>query len=96
MTYKALCNVTGEPKPRQISGNHYRPISLWVSQTLADSSVPIGTVVEVYEVREVLVRAFEKKDKSLCAQCGGMGRVADMKCGGCEGTGKVVTEAATA
>lgn len=63
MKYKAICQVEGEIKPRQVFGDVYGSISDWVTTTFAKSDVPVGTRVDVYEVTEVLKHSFTKKVK---------------------------------
>ena len=63
MKYKAIAFVEGEIKPRQVFGDVYGVVSDWASKTLAQS--PVGTRVDVYEVKEELVRTFTKKEEGF-------------------------------
>ncbi len=58
MKYKGIAHVVGELKPRICYGGEYKTVADWVTQTLKE--VPGGTVVELWEVKEVIIRQYTK------------------------------------
>ncbi len=66
MKYKVIANVAGESKPRQL----FAPDRLQSGQcaSLILRSVPAGTEVRIYEMKEELIQTFVKQpDKADAA-----------------------------
>ncbi len=58
MKYRAYTQVAGEPKPRQGFGETLEQVEDWATKVLERS--PAGTVVSIYETKDVLIKTKEK------------------------------------
>ncbi len=61
MRYKGYTHVAGELKPRICYGAEYKTVADWASRTI--ESAPEGTVIQIWEIREVMIQSYIVKAK---------------------------------
>lgn len=75
MKFKIIAQIDGEPKARQRFEPDRKSAGIAVSQLLNDPTVPIGTVVEIYEQKEELVQRYEKVSDRMGVASGSLGKM---------------------